>query len=144
MSEQSPNNIHISIGGDQSGQFALGDNNTQQSTTLINSQNTAYPSSDELAQLRQIFANLKAQLETEAPAEKKSAAMERINELEEEVMSEKPDLTTMKYIQRWFTKNMPTFAGLVTGVLVNPTVGKLVEAVGTVAAEEFFQSISGD
>jgi hypothetical protein len=33
---------------------------------------------------------------------------------------------------------------LVTGVLVNPIVGKFVEAAGTVAAEEFFQSMTGD
>lgn len=43
---------------------------------------------------------LKAQVETEAPPEKKEAALERLEELKEAVTAKEPDLSTMEYIKR--------------------------------------------
>ncbi|MEA5463883.1 hypothetical protein [Leptothoe sp. PORK10 BA2] len=137
MSSQ-PNNIHIHIGGDNSGQLAMGDHNSQQQTTLINSQNTtAEASAADIATLRHMIATLKTQVAEAAPDDKKNAALERIDELEEAITADAPDLTTMDYIKRWFMKNLPTLSGAVTSVVIHPIVGKLVEAAGTMAADEF-------
>jgi hypothetical protein len=142
MTSQKPN-INISIGGDNSGQFAIGDNNFQQNTSLVNSQNTtAATSPADLATLRQMFATLKTQVSEAAPEDKKASALERINELEETITSDEPDLTTMDYIKRWFVKNLPTLSGAVTSVVIHPIVGKLVEAAGTMAADEFQERFS--
>lgn len=134
-------NINISIGGNQSGQMAIGDNNTQQN--LVNSQNTtAATSPADLATLKQMFATLKTQVTEAAPDDKKASALERIDELEEAITSDQPDLTTMDYVKRWFVKNLPTLSGAVTGVVIHPIVGKLVETAGTMAADEFKERFS--
>jgi hypothetical protein len=43
----------------------------------------------------------------------------------------------MEYVKNWFGKHLPGLAGTVVGVLVHPVVGKLVEAAGDAAADEF-------
>lgn len=140
MTSQQPN-INISIGGNQSGQMAIGDNNTQQN--LVNSQNTtAATSPADLATLKQMFATLKTQVTEAAPDDKKASALERIDELEEAITADQPDLTTMDYVKRWFVKNLPTLSGAVTGVVIHPIVGKLVETAGTMAADEFKERFS--
>jgi hypothetical protein len=90
----------------------------------------------DLEQVRQLFTELKQQIEQVAPPEKKSAAMERVSELENELASKKPTLTTFEYVRNWFGKNLPSLLGAVTSVLVNPIVGKVVEAAGEIAAGE--------
>ncbi len=142
MTSQQPN-IKISTGGDNSGQLAIGDNNSQEYTSLVNSQNTAASQAPaDLATLRQMFATLKTQVAETAPADKKASALERIDELEDAITAEEPDLTTMDYIKRWFVKNLPTLSGAVTSVVIHPIVGKLVEAAGTMAADEFQERFS--
>lgn len=81
-----------------------GQGNTQQQT--VGTTQAEITESD-LAILRQILANVKAQIETEAPPEKMEAALERVNELEEAVIAEEPDLSTMEYVKKWFVKNLP-------------------------------------
>ncbi len=89
-----------------------------------------------------MFATLKTQVAETAPADKKASALERIDELEDAITAEEPDLTTMDYIKRWFVKNLPTLSGAVTSVVIHPIVGKLVEAAGTMAADEFQERFS--
>jgi hypothetical protein len=91
----------------------------------------------DLAALRQLLADLKAQVEVEAPPEKKESALERVDELEEAVTAKEPDLTTMEYVKRWFAKRLPGLAGSVASIVVHPVVGKLVEASGEALASEF-------
>ena len=143
MTQQPGNSINVSVGRDMSGQMAIGDHNTQQNTTLINSQNTTATSAADLATLRQMFTTLKAQVAEVAPPEKKAAALERLDELEEALIAEKPDLTTMQYIKGWFVKNLPTLSGAVTSMVLHPIVGKLVESAGTMAAAEFRRQFEG-
>ena len=90
----------------------------------------------DLAAVRELFAELKRQVEAQAPPEKKDSAIERVKELEEAVTAKEPDLTTMKYVRKWFGKHLPRLAGAVVSVLVNPIVGKVVEAAGDIAAGE--------
>jgi hypothetical protein len=125
--------IHAEISGSVSGQVGVGKDITQ---TQIKGQRPAVTEA-ELIELRKMFSDLKARIEAEAPPEKKDAALERAQELEEAVTAKEPDLTTMQYVKQWFIKNLPTVAGAVTGIVVNPIVGKVVEAAGEGLAAQF-------
>ena len=125
--------INADITGPTSGQIAVGKGITQ---TQIKGQPAAVTEA-ELIELRKLLSDLKARIEVEAPPEKKDAALERARELEEAVTAKKPDLTTMEYVKQWFGKNLPTIAGAVTGIVINPIVGKVVEAAGEGLAAQF-------
>ncbi len=86
--------------------------------------------------LQQLFADLKARLLVEAPPQQREAALERFEELEEALVGDEADPGTAAYVKRWFRKKLPTLAGMVTGVLVNPIVGKLVHSAGDAAMAE--------
>ena len=139
--EKSGDVIHAVISGDVSGQVAVGKGITQTQTV-----GAARPevTEAELAELRQALADLKARVEAEAPPEKKEAALERVEELEEAITAEEPDLTTMEYVKRWFVKNLPGLGGAVASVVVHPIVGKLVEAAGDALAAEFRRRFGGE
>jgi hypothetical protein len=129
---------HISVGGSaDGGQIIAGDDNTQ-----ISYGSVAQPPPDaSLAELRRtvddLVTQLRAHVTAEAPDEKRDAALERVDELRDAVVAEEPDLTTMDYVRRWFGRNLPKLAGAVTGLIVNPVVGRVVEAAGELAAEQF-------
>jgi hypothetical protein len=133
--------ISATISGDISGQVAVGKGITQ-----IRTIGTARPevTEAELAELRQALADLKAEVVAEAPADKKAAALERVEELGEALTAEEPDLPTMEYVKRWFAKNLPGLAGAVTSVIVHPIVGKLMEAAGDALAAEFRRRLGGE
>jgi len=90
----------------------------------------------DLAIVQELFAKLKRQVDAQSPPEKRDSAIERVEELEEAVTEKKPDFTTMEYVKKWFDKHLPQLAGAVVSVLVNPIVGKVVEAAGELAAWE--------
>ena len=137
---KSGNGARITTGPLNNSQVAVGPNITQ-----INVVNDKRPqvTPAELAELRQMLAELKAEVAANAPTDKKAAALERVTELEEAVTAEKPDLTTMGYVKNWFVKNLPSLAGAVTGLVVHPIVGKLVEAAGEMLASELKQYFGG-
>lgn len=118
--------------GNVTGQVAVGKNISQ-----THQVGAPEPVTDaEREELRQLFAQLKAEVASQAPPDQKAAALERLDELEEAVQAEEPDLNTMEYVKRWFLRKLPTFAGVVTGVLVNPVVGKLVQSAGDSAVAQ--------
>ena len=84
----------------------------------------------ERAELARIFAEARATVAEEAPAERRAAAIERVDELEAAVSGEEPDLTTIEYVRAWFARVLPSIAGSVTSVLVHPLVGRVVQAAG--------------
>lgn len=137
MSTTSGDHISANIHGDVPGQVAVG-------RTIAQTQHvgaTAQVTDAERAELHELFENVKAQVAKEAPAGRDGPAVQRVEELEEALTAEEPDLTTAHYIKRWFLKNVPTVAGLITGVLVNPIVGKLVQSAGDLAATELTRII---
>ncbi len=137
MSDQSqPNkNINVNFNGQVSGQVSFGDQvNMTQNVTNVTGQVTQ----EEMAQLTEVFQNLRTQVEDVAKTDKeKEAAIERVEELREAITTEEPDVSTMEYVKRWFTKNLPSVAGTITGVLVHPVVGKLVSSAGEAISDEF-------
>jgi len=122
------------IKGDVSGQVAIG-NNINQTQTIKNISSQA--SEADLEALHNLIENLKKQISNKVPVDQQERAIERVSELEEAITAEEPDLTTMEYVKNWFGKNLPQLAGAVTGLVVNPIVGKLVEAAGEAIAHDF-------
>ena len=114
------------------GQVAVGKDIAQHQTV-----GTAAVSTEELAQLRTAFSELAAQVEAQAPPERRAAAAERVAELEQALLADEPDLTTIQYVGRWFRSNLPQLAGAVVSIVVNPIVGKLVGAAGDALVAEF-------
>ncbi len=130
----------VVITGDVSGQVAAGEGITQIGTVSVSG--PAVTEADR-AEVQRLLAELKAQVAAQAPPERRAAALERVEELAEAVTTGEPDLTTMEYVERWFIRNVPELAGAVTGVLVHPVVGKLVEAAGDAVATEFRRRFGG-
>jgi hypothetical protein len=126
--------VKANISGTISGQVAIGENITQ--TQTIKTEGASVTEAD-LVVLRKMIVELKEQITTTAPIDKQTAALEKVSELEEAITAKKPDISTMEYIRNWFGKNLPQLAGAVTGLVVNPIVGKLVEAAGETIAYEF-------
>lgn len=130
--DQRGDTISANISGPVSGQVAVG-KDIAQSQQIVGDRVTEA----ELAELHRAFEDLRAQVAAEAPPEQRDAALERVGELEQAIVAEEPDLTTMEYVSGWFSKNLPKVAGTVTGLVVHPIVGKLVEAAGEALAGEF-------
>jgi uncharacterized membrane protein len=132
--EDERKSINATISGGVSGQVAVGEHIAQ--TQAVGAVGSVLTETDR-AELRQLLADLKAQVAAEAPPDKKDAAIERVDELEAAVTAEEPDLSTMEYVRNWFAKNVPKLAGAVTGVVIHPIVGKAVEAAGELVSAEF-------
>lgn len=92
---------------------------------------------EEMAQLRQMFDELKTKIAHEVPAGAQEKALERVDELQQAVTAKEPDLTTMEYVRNWFVKNLPSVAGSVVSLVVHPIVGKLVEVGGDALTSTF-------
>ena len=91
----------------------------------------------EMAQLRQMFEELKTKIAQEVPPAAQEKALERVDELQQAVTDKEPDLTTMEYVRNWFVKNLPNVAGSVVSLVVHPIVGKLVEVGGDALTSTF-------
>ena len=116
-----------------SGQVAVGKDILQEQAVGARPQVTEA----DLAAVRQMLGDLRAQVAAQAPPEKRDAALERVDEPEEAITAEEPDLTTMEYVKKWFARHLPQLAGAVASVVLNPIVGRVVEAAGEVAVDEF-------
>lgn len=132
MSQGQGDHIGATITGDVSGQVAVG----KQIAQTYTAGGGGGLSEEERTQLAALFAGLKARVAAEAPDDQRSSATERVDELADALAGEEPDLDTVQYVKRWFVRRLPHLAGLVTSVLVNPIVGKLVQSAGDVAFAE--------
>ena len=132
MSQSSGDYISGNVSGDVSGQVAVGKDIDQ--TQRVGA--PAGLTDDERAALQRLFADFHARVAAEAPPEQQQAAVERAQELEDALTADEPDLTTARYVKGWFLKKLPGLAGIVTGVLVNPLVGKLVQSAGDAAVAQ--------
>jgi hypothetical protein len=139
--EKDRESVSATISGDVSGQVAVGSHIAQ--SQAVGAARTALTEAD-LASLRQVLADLKAQVAAEAPPDKKDAAVERVDELEAAVTAKEPDLSTMEYVRNWFAKNAPKLAGAVTSVVVHPIVGKAIEAAGDLVSAEYRRRFGRD
>jgi len=119
---------NVSVTGSVSGQVAIGKAIEQHQA--LGDAAVAAVTEAEREQVRLAFAQLREQVVAGAPPEQRAAAVERVEELQEAVLADEPDLNTIQYVARWFRKNLPSLAGAVTGLVVHPLVGRLVQVAG--------------
>lgn len=92
----------------------------------------------DVVEIQRLIAELKTQLAgLELSADKKIIGSEFVNQLEGELVKEdgKPDPSIIKTSGNWLMKNIPALAGALTSLFINPIVGKVVEAAGSIAAD---------
>lgn len=133
MTDTSGDRYDVHVGGSVSGQFTVGRDNTV--SRIDAGRDAIQVSAADIAALRAEFARVRAQLPADGTVG--DQARERIDELEEAVTAPEPDLSTMDYVRNWFARRLPELAGAVTGLIVHPIVGRLVEAAGSTLAAEF-------
>lgn len=133
MSGRDHINARIRIGGDLSGQMAVGTRITQTSTRIEH----GTVSEAELTELRDLLSGLRAQVSDEAPPERRAGALERIDELADAITADEPEIGTVRYVLQWFRDKVGPLAGAVKTLVLNPLVAKVVGAAGDVAAADF-------
>jgi hypothetical protein len=138
--EGTGDSIHVNIQGPVSGQVAAGRGISQ--TRMTSASRGAVTEAD-LDELRHVLLDLQAQVNAHSPPDQKTAAIERVRELQTAIISEKPDLTTMEYVRNWFVKHLPALAQSVGSIVVHPIVGRLVEAGGETLVAEFRRRFGG-
>jgi hypothetical protein len=82
------------------------------------------------------FQALYRLVQEQAPPEKKEEALLEVAELQEAVLAPEPNLDKIHSVLQWFKTNVPQLVGAVTSVIVNPIVGKAVQAAGELAVAE--------
>jgi hypothetical protein len=130
----------VKVGGSVSGQMAVGSGINQTWTTAAAEPLTAV----DLVELNRLLEELGATVAAEAPPESRDAALERVDELGKALDPAKPRVHTLAAVRDWFVDHLPKLAGAVTSVIVNPLVGRLVEAAGDVASRQFTEFFGGD
>jgi hypothetical protein len=89
-----------------------------------------------LSALRELVAE-------QSPSDQKEEALHEVDLLQEAVEEDEPNLSRMESVLNWFKDNIPQLAGAVASVILNPIVGKVLEAAGDLAAEEFTRRFGG-
>jgi len=97
----------------------------------------APPTAEELRELTAAFTTLRGQIERDAPADVRDEAVRQADALKEATLGSKPDVSLMAQARNWFLKHAPGLFGAVTTVIVNPIVGKVVQAAGDAVAAEY-------
>ncbi|GIK36658.1 MAG: hypothetical protein BroJett011_04910 [Chloroflexota bacterium] len=133
------------------GQLALGGQNVVQIGTIsggqvslgVGSRPPSEPTRPQIenyqAVIHEQLQQLKTKVAAEAPADKKSAALERLDELSEALTATPPDLDTLAYVKSWFGKNIPALTEAVTAIMIHPSVGQLMAAAGEPVAGEYLR-----
>ncbi len=97
----------------------------------------------DLEALRALFAGLRERVAAEALPELADEAQAQVDTLEQVTTAKEPDLSTIERVRDWFVEHLPSVAGSVTSLLVNPVLGKVVEAAGDLAAGELRRRFGG-
>ncbi len=134
MSEHSRTRISGHVEGDISGVVAIGERIDQRQVRDVN--RTGVDERD-IAAVQELFTELSAVVAAEAPDGRREASLQRVDELQQAVTSDKPKLSTMEYVKDWFADNVPKLAGAVMSVIVHPVVVKVVAAGGDMLSAEF-------
>ena len=130
MTEQRQGDVITGVISDVNGNAAIGKDITQ--TNIA-----APPTAEELKTLTEAFAALRAEVERDAPPEVREEAVKQADAIKEATLGPKPDVSVMAQAKNWFLKHAPGLLGAVTTVIVNPIVGKVVQAAGDAVAAEY-------
>jgi hypothetical protein len=127
------------------GKYNVQFGNVTQSQVVVGDYNTVSQkvglTPEEAAELKSVFGDLKTTVAEQAPEDHREEALAQANELEQAVVATEPDPGRIRKVIRWFRDNAPQLAGTVASVVINPLVGKVVEAAGEAIADQFRQVV---
>jgi hypothetical protein len=89
------------------------------------------------AEVHSLVAALKARVQAEASPEQRGEAVALVDELEDAIVAEVPQVRRMAFIRDWFSAHLPRLAAAVSELVLSPLVRKIVSAAGDLAATEF-------
>jgi hypothetical protein len=118
---------NISFGNVTNSQFVTGDYNHVEQTIGL--------SPEDVAALRGVFADLRANVAAEVDPGQQQEALTEVAELERSLVTKTPDPGRVRKALRWFREHAPQLAGTVLSVVVHPLVGKVVEGAGEAVAK---------
>ncbi|GFH36026.1 hypothetical protein [Streptomyces pacificus] len=95
--------------------------------------------SEQVQELRDEFARVRGLIEEAdgAGEREKGAAADRLEELEESITGDQPDVRTMTKVHAWFAQRLPAVLGAVSSLLLHPTAALLAQAAGEDVAARF-------
>ncbi|MFL5824956.1 MAG: hypothetical protein ACJ76V_00375 [Thermoleophilaceae bacterium] len=127
------------------GKYNVQFGNVTQSQVVVGDYNTVSQkvglTPEEAAELKSVFGDLKTAVADQAPEDRRDEALAQAEELEQAVVATEPDPGRIRKVIRWFRDNAPQLAGTVASVVINPLVGKVVEAAGEAIADQFRQVV---
>lgn len=131
MPEPKPHGVTVHVGNDLSGQVVIGNNND----TRYSAPATVV-TDEERAELDTLLDRLRGLVATTA-GDRTDPALSKLDELDEAIHAETPDIATMEHVHGWFSRKATALAGAVRDLIVHPIVVKLVAAAGDTLAAEF-------
>ncbi|WP_433238115.1 hypothetical protein ACQPYK_30205 [Streptosporangium sp. CA-135522] len=131
MTDSPKEGISVRVGRNMVGQINAGDGNI----AVWNQAEQASPPRD-VDGLKARLDELRELIGSEG-GDNAEAALAKLDELEEALLAETPDLATMEHVRGWFTRKFPRLAAAVGRVIVSPAVTSLVAAAGDELSAEF-------
>lgn len=128
----------VHIGGNVSGQVAVGNHN------VLHAQRIQAPVST--AELTELLTALRAEIAellagTDAVLDGRADA--KLDELAEALTGDEVDLATVEHVQGWFRRKLPRCVAAVNRVVLGPVVARLVAEGGDQLAAEFTRRVGG-
>ncbi|MET9258914.1 hypothetical protein [Amycolatopsis sp. NPDC004079] len=127
MTEPGQDRITFHVGHDLSGQVVLGNNNI----TTGGDHRAAAPA--DLGAVTALLTEIRAAL----PADLAEPGGAQLDDLEEAITAETPDLSTMERVRDWFSQHVPVLAAAIGRTVLHPVVVRLVGAAGDTLAADF-------
>ncbi|MFG3022533.1 hypothetical protein ACGFZQ_28955 [Streptomyces sp. NPDC048254] len=144
--EQPPGgqNVTIRVGRDATGQITVGHHVTAEQHQTTTTVTPAMEPVADRADLTTAIAGLRDLIETAGlDANVAADALAKLDDLEEAVTADVPDLATMEHVQGWFRRRLPQFADAVRHFLLDPLVSSTVSAAGDELAQELTRRLGG-
>ncbi|MGW4393725.1 hypothetical protein ACWEHA_00400 [Amycolatopsis nivea] len=136
MTQPGQDRITIHVGGDLSGQVVLGNDNT---TTVGDYHAAGTASESDLSAVAALLEEIRAAL----PADLAGSGGAQLDDLEEAITADTPDLTAMERVRDWFAQHIPALAGAISRTVLHPVVVKLVAAAGDTLSADFRRRFGG-
>jgi hypothetical protein len=133
MTREHGDRFSVRVGRDVSGQVVAGSGNFL-SWNRISAAGSV--TADELDKLREAFDEFRRLLSAEA-GDQADLAQRKLDELEEAVTANEPDLATMEATRSWFLRKLPRLAKPISSLILHPIVTRLVSAAGDQLVAEF-------
>jgi hypothetical protein len=122
---------HIAITGDGN---VIGD--ASRSAVITVGRDAFIHYQDSTSTLAVLLNSLRQEIATQAPPGDKTNALEQIEDLEQSLQAENPDFGVFARVQKWFNKRLPELTGVLTSVLLHPTVREAVKKQQEVLEDE--------